>query len=153
MKSYKLRKPFQWAYVIIGLIFLGVASYLWLYDAQKVQMRPERATMYLITDIAVTILGFLIVLRPWRCKLVISETALLYYDGIMPRRRYIWDEIIAVYSKRQRRMILFLHNGQQVFLDYNFSDIDGFLLDIKAHNIRILDTIPKQQRMKGRHQS
>ncbi|MDR2054602.1 MAG: hypothetical protein LBQ10_01835 [Desulfovibrio sp.] len=138
MQYFPLRREYQVAYIIIGLIFLCVSAQFWI--AWLALPADDSWTfLYFVRNATVTVLGILLVLRPWRSKLGLDGKYISYADGILPSRRIALAGIRSVYSNKGKRMILYLTTGRRIFVEHTFEGLDEFLVRIAESNIPVLD--------------
>ncbi len=138
MRYFPLRREYQVAYMLVGLIFLGVSVPFWL-AWNTLPEGDSRAFLYLARNVTVVILGVLLVLRPWRSRLGIDDARISHADGFLPARVIPLDSIRGVYSNKGKRMIVYLGSGRRVFIEYTFEGLDDFLALLSQRNIPILD--------------
>jgi hypothetical protein len=137
MDYFPLRREFQIAYLLVGAVFLGVSASLWLEGIPSEE--GFWTFLHVARNLTVSVLGILLILRPLRSRVGIDARTLLFADGIMPERRIALERIAAIYSDRDRRMIVYLGTGQRVFIDYNFTRIDELLARLATKGILVLD--------------
>lgn len=138
--KYSMNGVFRVAYVLIGLVLIGVTAFMWMAGGWNLPVGNPMHTACLVAAAAVFALGVLLALRPLRACIKLEDSGTLFYaDGWLPGRRYGMDRIDRVISKGGRRVILVFEDGRTIGIEFFFDGLQIFLAEMRARGIEVVE--------------
>lgn len=137
--KYSMNSVFRVAYVLIGLVLIGVTAFLWMAGGWHLPVGDPMRTVYIAAAAAVAALGALLVLRPFRACIRLEDDGRLFYaDGWLPGRHYPISRLTRVVSQNGRRAILVFEDGRTVGIEFFFDGLQSFLAEMRTRGVEVV---------------
>ena len=134
MKTFRLSEKYKKHYILIGSGFLICSIFIYTFRIDYKFMGSMKFLFYFVS----LLLSFMYLFRHKINKIILTEKSIIYYDGIAPKKTYVFKNIKQVEYGFKKKIRVHLIGRRIVAIPYVFNDLDTFIEGLKKAKVKVV---------------